>query len=64
MLVPKQQIADQYGVTTETVDNWIADGRIPAYRVGPRAVRLDPDEVAAALVTRMPTRAELTEARA
>jgi|GEM_PF-1135218 len=49
-LVTKQEIADAYGVTPDTVDNWIAAGHIPAYRVGPRAVRLDPDEVAAALV--------------
>lgn len=41
-----QDIADQYGVDPRTVRRWIAAGRISAVRVGPRLIRLDPDDVA------------------
>ena len=29
-------------VSTRTLRRWIAEGRLQAYRVGPRLVRLDP----------------------
>lgn len=41
-----QQIAELYGVDPRTVRRWIASGRIDAVRVGPRLIRLDPDDVA------------------
>jgi excisionase family DNA binding protein len=49
---PNMSIADvsEYlGVTTRTVQQMIADGRLPAYRLGPRVVRLRRDDVDAAL---------------
>jgi excisionase family DNA binding protein len=32
-------------VSTRTLRRWIAEGRLQAYRVGPRLVRLDPASV-------------------
>lgn len=40
-----QKVADQYGVSTRTVRRYIAAGRLTAYRVGPRMIRLDADQV-------------------
>lgn len=33
------------GVSTSTVRRWIKDGRLRAYRFGPRAVRIDPADL-------------------
>jgi excisionase family DNA binding protein len=40
-----QQTADYFGVDTKTVRRWIAQGRLIAYRVGPRLIRIDRDSV-------------------
>ncbi|WP_433209192.1 excisionase family DNA-binding protein [Nocardia sp. CA-107356] len=45
--------AEGFGVTRRTVTNTVADGRPPAYRLGPRRTRLRLDELQAA---RRPTR--------
>ena len=37
--------AARTAVSTRTLRRWIAEGRLPAYRVGPRLVRLDPESV-------------------
>jgi excisionase family DNA binding protein len=37
--------AARTAVSTRTLRRWIAEGRLQAYRVGPRLVRLDPDSV-------------------
>jgi excisionase family DNA binding protein len=42
-------VAEYLGVTTRTVQMMLADGRLRAYRLGPRIVRLRRDEVDAAL---------------
>lgn len=42
-------VADYLGVTTRTVQSMIADGRLTAYRLGPRVVRLRLADVDAAL---------------
>jgi excisionase family DNA binding protein len=39
------EAADQLGVDPLTIRRWIAHGKINAYRVGPKLVRLDLDEV-------------------
>jgi excisionase family DNA binding protein len=39
------QVADQYGLSTRTIRRYIADGRLTAYRIGPRAIRLDAEQV-------------------
>jgi excisionase family DNA binding protein len=49
---PNMSVADaaEYlGVTTRTVQQMIADGRLRAYRLGARVVRLRRDEIDAAL---------------
>lgn len=42
------QAAARYGVHPKTIRRRVADGTITAYRIGPRLVRVDPDEVDAA----------------
>jgi excisionase family DNA binding protein len=41
------EAASQLGVHTKTVRRLIAAGRLPAYRVGPRLIRLKSEDVAA-----------------
>lgn len=40
-----QQVAEQVGVTPSTVRMWIKLGLLPAQRVGPRLLRIDPDDL-------------------
>jgi excisionase family DNA binding protein len=47
--------ADHYGVSRQTVRRWIASGRITAYRVGPRLIRVDLDEIEAEIIHTVPT---------
>ena len=35
------QVAQYAGVSIKTVRRWVADGRLPAYRVGKRLIRVD-----------------------
>lgn len=44
----KEQEAERNSVSTRTINQWMADGIIPFYRVG-RVVLFDPDEVDEAL---------------
>jgi excisionase family DNA binding protein len=44
------EAADYLAVTDRTIRQMIADGRLTAYRSGSRLVRLDLDEVDAAMV--------------
>lgn len=39
------QAAGRTHVSVRTLRRWIAQGRLKAYRAGPRLLRLDPDEV-------------------
>jgi excisionase family DNA binding protein len=41
--------AEYLGVTTRTIQQMVADGRLRAYRLGPRVVRLRRDDIDAAL---------------
>lgn len=61
-LVPLRAIAELLGVHDKTVRKWIAEGRIPAYRVAGHIIRLDPEEVAEALLR--PTTSTVHPARA
>jgi excisionase family DNA binding protein len=36
-----QEVADMYAVSIRTVKNWILAGKIHAYKVGPRLIRID-----------------------
>ncbi len=40
-----QSAARRLGVCPKTVRRMISDGRLPAYRLGPRMLRLDPADV-------------------
>jgi excisionase family DNA binding protein len=43
-------VADQLGVSTRTVRRYVASGRLTAYRVGPRLLRVDADQAAEQLL--------------
>lgn len=49
-----QSAAEHYGVSERTVRRWIAEGRLTAYRVGPRLIRVDLSEPVA-LERKIPT---------
>lgn len=50
-----QAAGDQYGLHPRTIRRRIADGTLTGYRVGSRAIRVDLDEVEAALLRPIPT---------
>jgi excisionase family DNA binding protein len=45
----REEAAAECRVSTRTLDKWVAQKKIPFYRLSPRMVRFDLDEVAAAL---------------
>lgn len=47
------QAAERTGLSTRTLRRRIAEGRLPAYRGGPRIIRVDPEDVDR-LMTRIP----------
>jgi excisionase family DNA binding protein len=47
--------AEHYGVSRQTVRRWIARGKITAYRVEPRLIRVDLDEIEAKIIHTVPT---------
>lgn len=49
-----QEAADALGVSIRTIRRWVAEGKLTAYRVGPKLLRLDPAEVDA-LSRQLPT---------
>jgi excisionase family DNA binding protein len=44
-LVNKKEAAQLARVSVKTIDRWIAEGRIEAYRYGPRLVRINPESI-------------------
>ena len=50
------EAAELAGVSDRTIRTWIASGILPAYRYGPRVVRIDPDDLDN-MGQRIPTRA-------
>lgn len=44
------QVAEQLDLSTRTVHRYITAGRLRAYKVAPRVIRIDPDDVAAQLL--------------
>lgn len=40
------QTAEFFGVDEKTIRRWIAQGRLTAYRVGPRLIRIDRESIA------------------
>ena len=47
--------ADHYGVSLQTVRRWISRRKITAYRVEPRLIRVDLDEIEAKIIHIVPT---------
>jgi len=45
-----EQAAEEAGVSTRTFRRWIAAGRVEAFRIGPRLIRVDMDQVWAKLM--------------
>ena len=43
------EAAARVGVSTKTIRRWIASGQLAGYRMGPRLLRVDPDDVDAML---------------
>lgn len=41
------QTAEFFGVDDKTIRRWIAQGRLKAYRVGPRLIRIDRESITA-----------------
>jgi excisionase family DNA binding protein len=39
------QTAEYFGVDVKTVRRWIAQGRLTAYRIGPRLIRIDRESI-------------------
>lgn len=48
-LLTQREVAEYLGVTTRTVRNWSAAGKLPAYKLGDKIVRYDMAEVDAFL---------------
>ena len=46
--------AGRLGVSTKTVRRWIASGQLAGYRMGPRLLRVDPDDLDR-MLTHIPT---------
>ena len=44
------QVAEMLGISERTVARYVAAGLLKAYRVGPKLIRFDPDEVERSLV--------------
>lgn len=55
-LVSMTESCDRLGITERTCRRWIAQGLLTGYRVGPRLIRLDADEVES-LIQPIPTAA-------
>ena len=39
------QAAERTGITVKTLRRWIMAGRLPAYRYGPKLLRVEPEDV-------------------
>ena len=44
-LITVSAAAAEYSVTAKTIRQWIAEGRLPAIRLGPRSIRIDPADL-------------------
>ena len=53
-LIALADASAETGVHPRTIRRWIADGRLPGYRLGPRLLRVDRAELHA-LARRIPT---------
>jgi excisionase family DNA binding protein len=44
-LLTIRQAAEHFGVDPRTIRRWISAGVLPARRVGPRVIRVNPDDL-------------------
>lgn len=44
-MLSQAQTAEFYGVSLSTVRRWIAQGKLRAYKIGSRAIRIDPADL-------------------
>lgn len=49
------EAANTYGVSVKTIRRRISDGTVTGYRVGPRLIRVDLNELESALTIAIPT---------
>jgi excisionase family DNA binding protein len=42
-----RQVAEEYGLSERTIRRYIAEGRIKAYRIGKRCIRIERDSLRA-----------------
>ncbi|MBA2559786.1 MAG: helix-turn-helix domain-containing protein [Propionibacteriales bacterium] len=52
------ETADRLGVNERTVRRWVSEGRLTAFRLGPRMLRFDPEQVDRSLFREVPTAAQ------
>jgi excisionase family DNA binding protein len=45
-LLTPGNVAERYGVAQRTVRKWVREGRLPAVRLTPKVLRIDPDALA------------------
>ena len=50
------EAAEYLGLSVRTVRRWVADGRITGYRIGPRHIRVDLNEINNGVIATIPTR--------
>lgn len=43
--ITKREAAEKAKVSVKTIERWIAEGRIDAYRYGPRLVRIESESL-------------------
>jgi excisionase family DNA binding protein len=48
--ISMSEAAQRIGVDTQTIRKYIAEGRLPAYRLGDRVIRLNVEDVEALLI--------------
>lgn len=44
-----KEAAARSGLSEATIYRWISEGRLPAYRMGPRQIRINKDDLSALL---------------
>lgn len=55
-LITVREVCSQYGLSDSTIRRHIRSGQLPAYRIGPRLIKLNPADVEAVLLRPAPTR--------
>lgn len=55
------EVAEAHGISERTIRRWIAEGRVPAYRIGKRRIGIKPED-SNALAEPIPTVSTDTQA--